>query len=66
MYFHMAAWCMDSEPAGNVIGAQHLFSVYVHTPPGTSGAPLWSSICSVEPPRALLLSKLDADPFSDS
>ena len=39
MFSTMAAWCAVKEPLGNAIGAQHLYSVYVHTQPGFEGAP---------------------------
>lgn len=37
LFSAMAAWCTVSEQPKNLIGSQHLFSVYVHTPPDFAG-----------------------------
>lgn len=37
MFSSVASWCSVREPIADVIGAQHLFSVYVHTQPGFEG-----------------------------
>ncbi|KAK9907953.1 hypothetical protein WJX75_000484 [Coccomyxa subellipsoidea] len=50
MFSTMAAWCAVKGPLENAIGAQHLYSVYVHTQPGFEGFPTDSLFFGTELP----------------
>ncbi|CAL8469170.1 g8711 [Coccomyxa elongata] len=50
MFSSMAAWCSTKEPISDTIGAQHLYSVYVHTQPGFAGFPPTSLFHGTELP----------------
>jgi hypothetical protein len=50
MFSTMAAWCAVKGPLENAIGAQHLYSVYVHTQPGFEGAPSAATCHHNRPP----------------
>lgn len=38
IYSKIASACIPDQNPQNILGSQHLFSVYIHNPPGETGA----------------------------
>ena len=48
IFSKISSACIPDQNPQNILGSQHLFSVYIHTPPGQPGVPQ----CSATPELA--------------
>ncbi len=47
IFSKISSACIPDQNPQNILGSQHLFSVYIHTPPGQSGVPRSSHHASI-------------------